>query len=169
MTFDDSWEKAAGIRTKALLTLPLTHSGHLLGVLQLVNKKGMASFTIKDEKNGFPITQALALAIYNHKKNASAVADSKVEAGQSSSNGDNLSQRSLASVDGKYSEGSANILIQREEDETTILVRVLKDGSRLVYQQINPPRDVIKLIKEVANIDLDLSPNPHRRKGDAEI
>jgi len=55
---------------------------------------------------------------------------------------------------------TANILVQREDDETTILVRILKDGSRLVYQQIDPPRDVIKLIKEVANIDLDLPANP---------
>ncbi len=63
-------------------------------------------------------------------------------------------------------DSSANILIQREDDETTILVRVLKDGSRFVYQQIDPPQDVIKLIKEVANIDLDLPPKPHRRKDD---
>ena len=59
---------------------------------------------------------------------------------------------------------TANILVQKEDDETTILVRILKDGSRFVYQQIDPPQDVIKLIKEVTNIDLDLPANPHRRK-----
>ena len=48
----------------------------------------------------------------------------------------------------------------------TILVRILKDGSRFVSQQIDPPQDVIKLIKEVTNIDLDLPANPHRRKDD---
>ena len=46
---------------------------------------------------------------------------------------------------------------------------LLKDGSRLVYQQIDPPQDVIKLIKEVANIDLDLPAHPHRRKEDPEV
>ena len=61
---------------------------------------------------------------------------------------------------------TANILIQKEDDETTILVRILKDGSRFVYQQIDPPQDVIKLIKEVTNIDLDLPANPHIRKDD---
>ena len=61
---------------------------------------------------------------------------------------------------------TANILLQREDDETSILFRILKDGSRLVYQQIDPPQDVIKLIKEVTNIDLDLPANPHRRKDD---
>jgi hypothetical protein len=63
-------------------------------------------------------------------------------------------------------DSSANILLQREDDETTILVRILKDGSRCVYQQIDPPKDVIKLIREVANIDLNLPPNSHRRKDD---
>ena len=61
---------------------------------------------------------------------------------------------------------TANILVQKEDDETTILVRILKDGSRLVYQQIDPLQDVIKLIKEVTNIDRDLPANPHRRKDD---
>jgi hypothetical protein len=60
---------------------------------------------------------------------------------------------------------TANILVQKEDDETTILVRILKDGSRLVYQQIDPPQDVIKLIKEVTNIDLDLFlPTPTEEK-----
>ncbi len=61
---------------------------------------------------------------------------------------------------------TANILVQKEDDETTILVRILKDGSRFVYQQIDPPQDVIKLIKEVTNIDLELPAIPHRRKDD---
>ena len=64
---------------------------------------------------------------------------------------------------------TANILVQRDDDETSILVRILKDGSRLVYQEIDPPQDVIKLIKEVANIDLDLPAQPHRRKDDPEV
>ena len=60
---------------------------------------------------------------------------------------------------------TANILVQKEDDETTILVRILKDGSRFVYQQIDPPQDVIKLIKEVTNIDLDLFlPTPTEEK-----
>ena len=45
----------------------------------------------------------------------------------------------------------------------------MKNGSRLVYQQIDPPQDVIKLIKEVTNIDLDLPANPHRRKDDLTL
>ena len=153
LAFDDSWEKVAGVYTKSLLTLPLVHGGHLLGVLQLVNKKDMTPFSSADEKNGLPISQALALALYNHKKSepresSLRTAGASVAAGEGSPT---VKENRLP---------TANILVQREDDETTILVRILKDGSRLVYQQIDPPRDVIKLIKEVANIDLDLPANP---------
>ena len=159
LAFDDSWEKAAGVSTKSLMTLPLLHGSHLMGVLQLVNKKDMGVFSARDERTGFLVGQALALALYNQKKNEPAVVEAKVEPTES------LPQATGSSETAKQ-DSSANILIQREDDETTILVRVLKDGSRFVYQQIDPPKDVIKLIREVANIDLDLPPNPHRRKDD---
>ncbi|MBT3924069.1 MAG: GAF domain-containing protein [Nitrospina sp.] len=177
MAFDDSWEKMAGVSTKSLLTLPLLHGSQLQGVLQLVNKKDMNPFSAQDERNGFPIAQALALALYNHKKNESFVSENeeKIRAELSGSSGRILpqgSEASQASSENQSKKGgasTANILVQNEDDETTILVRILKDGSRLVYQQIDPPRDVIKLIKEVANIDLDLPPNPHRRKDDHSV
>jgi transcriptional regulator with GAF, ATPase, and Fis domain len=179
MTFDDSWEKVAGVSTKSLLTVPLLHGVHLQGVLQLVNKKNMQSFSAQDERSGFPIAQALALALYNHKKNESVVAESrdKIRAELSGSAEVGLSQvTQTLSAGGENSTkagasgcNAANIVIQKEDDETTILVRVLKDGSRLVYQKIDPPRDVIKLIKEVTNIDLDIPSNPHRRKEDPKV
>lgn len=156
LAFDDSWEKVAGVSTKAMMTLPLVHSGHLMGVLQLVNKKDMSSFSVQDERNGFLIAQALALALYNQKKNQ-----------QEGSGGEPaIRETSNQALEAVKQDSSANILIEKENGETTILVRVLKDGSRLVYQQIDPPRDVVKLIREVANIDLDLPPSPHRRKDD---
>jgi len=159
LAFDDSWEKVAGVYTKSLLTLPLFHGGRLLGVLQLVNKKDMVPFSNKDEKNGLLISQVLALALYNHKKN---------ESRESSSRGSRTADEKHSKV-GENCSTTANILLQREKDETSILVRILKDGSRLVYQQIDPPRDVIKLIEEVANIDLDFPAQPHRRKDDPEV
>jgi signal transduction protein with GAF and PtsI domain len=159
LAFDDSWEKVAGVYTKSLLTLPLFHGGRLLGVLQLVNKKDMVPFSNKDEKNGLLISQVLALALYNHKKN---------ESRESSSRGSRTADEKHSKV-GENCSTTANILLQREKDETSILVRILKDGSRLVYQQIDPPRDVIKLIKEVANIDLDFPAQPHRRKDDPKV
>lgn len=135
LAFDDSWEKVAGVSTKSLMTLPLVHGSHLTGVLQLVNKKDMGIFSTRDEKTGFLVAQALALALYNQKKNEPAVVDSTESLSQTSESAETAKQDS-----------SANILIQKEDDETTILVRILKDGSRCVYQQIDPPKDVIKLI-----------------------
>lgn len=163
LAFDDSWEKIAGVSTKSMITLPLLHGVHLMGVLQLVNKRDMTPFSSRDERNGFLIAQALALALYNQKKSEPAVVESEeqLEGATSAS----LSQVSSPSETANQN-SSANILVQREDDETTILVRVLKDGSRLVYRQIDPPKDVIKLIKEVANIDLEAPPVPHRRKND---
>jgi transcriptional regulator with GAF, ATPase, and Fis domain len=160
LVFDDSWEKAAGVSTKSMMTLPLVHGSHLKGVLQLVNKKDKGYFSARDERTGFLVAQALALALYNQKKNEPAIVKEEVERTESLPKASRSSEISTQ-------DNSANILVQREDDETTILVRLLKDGSRLVYQQIDPPKDVIKLIREVANIDLDLPPNPHRRKDDS--
>ncbi len=161
LVFDDSWEKIAGISTKSMMTLPLLHGGNLMGVLQLINKKNMASFSSQDEKNGFLIAQALGLALYNQKKNSSP---SEVKKGDESK-AVSISNLSPASRPSESQHSSANIQVQREEDETNILVRILKDGSRLVYQQIDPPQEVIRLIREVANIDLD-APSPRRKNND---
>ena len=163
LAFDDSWEKVAGVSTKSLMTLPLVHGCHLTGVLQLVNKKDMGVFSARDERTGFLVAQALALALYNQKKKEPAVVADVVESTESLSQASGSSEISETAKQ----DSSANILVQREGDETTILVRILKDGSRCVYQQIDPPKEVIKLIREVANINLDLPPNPHRRKDDS--
>jgi hypothetical protein len=158
LAFDDSWEKIVGVSTKSLMTLPLVYGGHLTGVLQLVNKKDMKVFSTRDERTGFLVAQELALALYDQKKNEPAVVESTGSLSQAPGSSD-FSETAKQDI-------SANILVQREDDETTILVRILKDGSRCVYQQIDPPKDVIKLIREVANIDLNLPPNPYRRKVD---
>lgn len=169
LSFDDSWEKVAGVSTKSLLTLPLIHDGHLMGVLQLVNKSDMKTFSAQDERNGALIGQALALALYNHKKKDSALAESeeKIRAEllvseRERSPKDTCPEEPSVGGKDKTEEGNttaANIVVQREDGEPTILVRILKDGSRFVYRQIDPPEDVIKLIKDVSNIDLNL-PNP---------
>jgi transcriptional regulator with GAF, ATPase, and Fis domain len=159
LAFDDSWEKAAGVSTKSLMTLPLVHGSHLMGVLQLVNKKDRGFFSARDERTGFLVAQALALALYNQKKHEPAIVKEEVERAESLPQASRSSEVATQDI-------SANILVQKEDDETTILVRILKDGSRCVYQQIDPPKDVIKLIREVASIDLDIPPNPHRRKDD---
>ncbi len=161
LAFDDSWEKIAGVSTKSMMTLPLVHGSHLMGVLQLVNKNNMEVFSSRDERMGFLVAQALALALHNHKKSEPVVVAGVSEHAESM-------PQVTGSSETARQDRSTNIIIQKEDDEATILVRILKDGSRCVYQQIDPPEDVIKLIREVANIDLDIPANPLRRKDDSK-
>ena len=67
LTFDDSWDKKSGIRTKSMLVHPLIHEDNVMGVLQLVNKNH-GSFSPSDEKNAKTISQNLALAFFNQRK-----------------------------------------------------------------------------------------------------
>jgi len=144
-----------------MLTMPLLHGENLMGVLQLINKKNMTSFSIQDEKNGFLISQALGLALNNQKKNSPPEVKKGDEVKPDSIS--SLASASKTSATTSLHD-SANIQVQREEDETNILVRILKDGSRLVYQQIDPSQEVIKLIREVANIDLDATPSEKKQR-----
>jgi type II secretory ATPase GspE/PulE/Tfp pilus assembly ATPase PilB-like protein/putative methionine-R-sulfoxide reductase with GAF domain len=68
LTFDSSWDKKSGFKTKGMLVCPLTHKGKLMGVLQLINKKGSGNFTSFDQKNAQMISETLALAFFNQSK-----------------------------------------------------------------------------------------------------
>jgi type II secretory ATPase GspE/PulE/Tfp pilus assembly ATPase PilB-like protein/GAF domain-containing protein len=67
LTFDDSWDKKSGIRTKTMLVHPLIHEDNVMGVLQLVNKNH-GCFSLSDETNAMIVSQNLALAFYNQRK-----------------------------------------------------------------------------------------------------
>jgi signal transduction histidine kinase len=48
--FDPTWDQATGYRTRSLLCAPMvTKSGHVIGVVQVLNKKSGAPFTDADE------------------------------------------------------------------------------------------------------------------------
>ncbi len=68
LTFDDSWDKQSGQRTRSMLVCPMVQNGQLMGVLQLINKKGDGVFTSRDIKFGNIISETLALAFSNQKK-----------------------------------------------------------------------------------------------------
>jgi type II secretory ATPase GspE/PulE/Tfp pilus assembly ATPase PilB-like protein/GAF domain-containing protein len=68
MVFDDEGDSQTHCKIKSILTYPLAHEDHLMGILHLVNKRGDESFNAYDEKNAQAIAQALALAFHNHKK-----------------------------------------------------------------------------------------------------
>jgi type II secretory ATPase GspE/PulE/Tfp pilus assembly ATPase PilB-like protein/GAF domain-containing protein len=67
ITFDSSWDKKSGLRTKSMLVYPLVHNDKIMGVLQLINKKYGERFTKFDQKNILIIADHLALAFNNQQ------------------------------------------------------------------------------------------------------
>jgi len=71
MAFDVSWDKRSGFRTKQILAAPIYHNKVLLGVLQILNKKGgLGKFS--EEEKGFvqEIADVLGVAFYNQERYA---------------------------------------------------------------------------------------------------
>ena len=66
---DDSWDKKTGFKTKQVLTYPVVaENKFLMGVVQLLNKKGGGRFTKTDEESVAEIAKALGIAFSNLKK-----------------------------------------------------------------------------------------------------
>jgi type II secretory ATPase GspE/PulE/Tfp pilus assembly ATPase PilB-like protein len=70
LRFDARWDKASGFRTAQVLSTPILFDKYLLGVLQLVNKKGGSSFTPKDEAAAEELAKILGIAFYNQHRAA---------------------------------------------------------------------------------------------------
>jgi type II secretory ATPase GspE/PulE/Tfp pilus assembly ATPase PilB-like protein len=66
---DSSWDKKTGFRTKQVLTYPIVaENKYLMGVVQLLNKKGEGRFTKKDEESVAEIAKSLGIAFFNLRK-----------------------------------------------------------------------------------------------------
>lgn len=66
LTFDVSWDKKSGFRTKQILAAPIFHNRALMGVIQILNKKtGTGKFG--EDEQGFlqEIADVLGVAFYN--------------------------------------------------------------------------------------------------------
>jgi type II secretory ATPase GspE/PulE/Tfp pilus assembly ATPase PilB-like protein/GAF domain-containing protein len=62
----DSFDKILDTETQSLLTVPLTHSDQLMGILQLVNKNNSTDgFSGLDDENALKISSSLAQAFEN--------------------------------------------------------------------------------------------------------
>ncbi len=69
LAFDSSWDKKTGFVTKQILTHPIiADNKYLMGVMQLVNKKGGNRFTKKDEESVAEISKTLGIAFFNQLK-----------------------------------------------------------------------------------------------------
>jgi type II secretory ATPase GspE/PulE/Tfp pilus assembly ATPase PilB-like protein len=70
LRFDARWDKASGFKTTQVLSSPILFDKYLLGVLQLVNKRGGSSFTPKDVEAAEELAKILGIAFYNQHRAA---------------------------------------------------------------------------------------------------
>jgi type II secretory ATPase GspE/PulE/Tfp pilus assembly ATPase PilB-like protein len=70
LRFDSRWDRASGFKTSQVLSCPILFEKYLLGVLQLINKRGGSSFSPKDEDAADELSKILGIAFYNQHRAA---------------------------------------------------------------------------------------------------
>ncbi|MFH2012245.1 MAG: GspE/PulE family protein [Pseudomonadota bacterium] len=68
LKFDKSWDQKTGYKTTQVLAAPVIFERYLLGVIQLINKKGSSDFTAENQKSITEIAKILGIAFYNQIK-----------------------------------------------------------------------------------------------------
>src|SRR5688572_17144667 len=70
LRFDQRWDKQSGFRTQSVLAVPIMFEKYLLGVFQMINKRGGSVFTSLDEDAAEEIGRILGIAFYNQHRAA---------------------------------------------------------------------------------------------------
>jgi type II secretory ATPase GspE/PulE/Tfp pilus assembly ATPase PilB-like protein len=68
LTFDKSWDEKSGYATRQILTVPIFYKKYVIGVLQLINKKTGARFSLEDQNSALEMANVLGIAFFNQKK-----------------------------------------------------------------------------------------------------
>ena len=68
LRFDSRWDQKTGFVTRQVLVAPIQHEGHVLGVLQLVNRRAGGAFTEEDIQATERLAATLAIAFYNQRR-----------------------------------------------------------------------------------------------------
>jgi len=68
LSFDLSWDKKSGFRTKQILAAPIFHNQTLMGVVQILNKKGGGPFSVEETDFLQEIAAVLGVAFYNQER-----------------------------------------------------------------------------------------------------
>ena len=70
LTFDVSWDKKTGFKSRQILAAPIFYNKSLMGVIQILNKKPGGLGTFSDEEVGFikEIADVLGIAFYNQER-----------------------------------------------------------------------------------------------------
>ena len=77
--FDKSWDQKTKYRTKQILAAPITYKRYILGVVQLINKKGAERFNEDDEKFIKDIVKVLGVAFFKNQKAAQKTTRTKFD------------------------------------------------------------------------------------------
>ncbi len=69
LSFDQSWDKKSGYRTKQILAAPVFNQKQLMGVIQILNRKvGQDSFTEEEKGLLHQIAEVLGVAFFNQQR-----------------------------------------------------------------------------------------------------
>ena len=68
LKFDRSWDMKTGFRTRQVLAYPIVFKKFLLGVLQLINRRGEGPFTDEDQQAAAKVAEIIGIAVYNQKR-----------------------------------------------------------------------------------------------------
>ncbi|WP_163337275.1 ATPase, T2SS/T4P/T4SS family [Desulfopila sp. IMCC35008] len=66
LSFSDSYDKKANVRSKQILAVPIVEDNTLIGVFQLINKKDDTDFTYKEQDEANKLVELLATAFFTH-------------------------------------------------------------------------------------------------------
>lgn len=78
--FESAFDQKFGYNTKSLMCLPIRHhSGEIVGVIQLLNKKGAPSFTREDEDFLTKLSSHMAMALENARLHRDALIKQRLE------------------------------------------------------------------------------------------
>ena len=69
LTFDDSWDKKSGYKTRQILATPIFYEDQLMGVIQILNRKyGEGKFSDEEVGLAVEIAEVLGVAFYNQQR-----------------------------------------------------------------------------------------------------
>jgi len=69
ISFDRSWDKKSGIRTREILCAPINYGNRLMGVIQILNKKaGSGKFTEEEVSFVQELAEVLGVAFHNQER-----------------------------------------------------------------------------------------------------
>ncbi|MDP2268261.1 MAG: GAF domain-containing protein, partial [Deltaproteobacteria bacterium] len=70
LSFDSSWDKQTGFKTTQVLAAPVFHNNNLMGVIQIINKKGAGGGRFSPDEEGFlqEIAEVLGVAFFNQER-----------------------------------------------------------------------------------------------------